>query len=385
MWSATKPSASGYFFDVAVDANENAFVAGYDLPTLQDDFDGVLCKYDSQGNVVWTTRIGDPLERDWAFAIDLDPWGNVLIAGITWGDFGGGTITSQDVMVAKYDPLGQFVWARQYDSTGDPEGGQAIVVDAAGSSYVAGYGQSGLNKWDADGNFQWHATLGPSNFSWYSGDDITIDSAGNIVVTGHVNANFNSARDALVAKFTSNGQRLWSTQIPGTLIEEALGVAVDDQNSVYLAIAASMSAANADSLIIKLDSDGNVVWQTNLALPTHDFAVSLTVRGDELLVAGMVSSDTGPQPYLASLSLDGQLLDFQTLNSISQPFSLAVKGNSAWIAGWNFENPAETNHGWLMRVTIPEPTSLGLLSVLASVVCLRPIPEELARRFTNGA
>ena len=379
LWTATIPSASGYSWDVAVDLDGNAFVAGFDLPTLTDSNDGFIRKYDPQGNVVWTTRIGALLEYDPAFAIDLDPHGNVLIAGITWGNFGGGTIANQDVLVAKYDPLGSLIWARQYDSPGDPEGGQAIAVDSAGASYVAGYGTSGITKWDADGIFQWHATLTPTNFAWTSGDDVTIDSAGNILVTGYINSQYAPVRDVLVAKFSPAGQRLWSTQIPGTLIEESLGVAVDAENNVYLATAASADFYESDSVVIKLDAAGNVVWKTNLGQTTDDFAVSLAVHCDELLVTGMVRRDSGlPQPYLAEFSLDGQLTHLETLDSVSMPFSLAVQGNSAWLAGQNFENSAQINNAWLVRVAIPEPS--GAVLAATCVMAIAATRRQTMRR-----
>ncbi|MBX3432384.1 MAG: PQQ-binding-like beta-propeller repeat protein [Pirellulales bacterium] len=372
LWTANMPSASGYAWEVAVDAAGNAFVAGYELPTLNGTRDGFLRKYDPQGNVLWSTSIGNPLEYDPAFGVALDPQGNVLIAGITWGHFGGGTLANQDVLVAKYDPLGELVWARQYDSPSAPEGGQAIAVDALGASYVASYGASGLTKWDADGNFQWHADLAPPSLLVTHGDDVTIDSAGNILVTGHVHGVFPNVRDALVAKFTPAGQRLWSLQIPGPLNEESLGVAVDDENAVYLATLASAGGGTGDSIVIKLDADGNVLWKTNLGQSAHDLARSIAVHRGQLLVAGsidgVINGVPGPQPYLAQLSLDGQLTSFERLNSLSAPASLAVLGNSAWLAGYSYENPQLAPNGWLVRLAIPEPSSAALAAMIVTAL-----------------
>ena len=78
------------------------------------------------------------------FAIAADAAGNSYITGNFFSpiaSFGGGiSLTNageNDVLVAKYDPSGNPLWARQVKGISD-DFGYGIAVDPAGNSYVSG-------------------------------------------------------------------------------------------------------------------------------------------------------------------------------------------------------------------------------------------------------
>ena len=129
--------------------------------------------------------------NDQGYAIAVDGTGNSYVTGLFGGTarFGEGdpnqtdltSAGSFDIFVAKYDPNGVLVWAKQADAD-FPRG---IAVDSAGNSYVTG-------------NFAGNATFGPGE-----GNETTLDSGGLF-------------QDIFVAKYNSNGTLAWAKKAGGT-------------------------------------------------------------------------------------------------------------------------------------------------------------------------
>ena len=150
-------------WDIAVDAAGNSFVTGlfagthvdfdpgpgvFNLTALSAVFnkrDGFVVKFDAAGTFVWANRIGGD-GSDGGQGIAVDAAGNSYVTGHFQGpadfDPGPGSVIltsagSQDIFVAKYDPVGNLSWALSAGSNFEDDG-QSIAADAEGSSYVTG-------------------------------------------------------------------------------------------------------------------------------------------------------------------------------------------------------------------------------------------------------
>lgn len=141
-----------------VDASGNVYITGRFTGTLDLDpgpgvanlssaggLDIFFAKYDAAGNYVWAKSVGGN-DNDGSAAIALDAWNNVYITGnfVGTADFdpGAGTVNlvsagGLDLFFAKYDPVGNFVWAR---STGGPGSdlSYSIALDVFGNVYMTG-------------------------------------------------------------------------------------------------------------------------------------------------------------------------------------------------------------------------------------------------------
>src|SRR5882672_6822469 len=135
---------------VAVDAAGNVLVTGYFTGTssigttnlvssgLGDIF---LAKYDPAGTFLWARQAGGSGD-DYGLAVATDPSGNVYLAGAfqNTATFSTTSLTSSrsnDVFIAKYGAAGNLVWARRAGGNGDEEA-NAIAVDRAGNVYITG-------------------------------------------------------------------------------------------------------------------------------------------------------------------------------------------------------------------------------------------------------
>lgn len=160
-----------------------------------------------------------------------------------------------------------------------------------------------LVKFNADQVVQWVANIGSSSDD--SGNGIAIDPSGNILITGAIRAsasffngngvigrtiNSQGGKDAFIAKYSTNGDLLWATNVGGTGDDEGYGIATDKNSNVYFtgsffdlqinfydAQTAGKSTplsprgktvANTDIVTAKFTSNGELRWAKEANSPT---------------------------------------------------------------------------------------------------------------------
>jgi len=181
-------------YAIAVDSSGNVYVTGLSEGDLGNERDYATIKYNSSGVEQWVARYNGPGNGyDEAYAIDVDSSGNVYVTGFSDGS---GTYPfNYDYATIKYNSSGVEQWVARYNCTGNGgDAAYAIALDSSGNVYVTGlsdgsgtypfnYGYATI-KYNSSGVQQWVARYnGPGN-----GDDyaraITVDSSGNVYVTG---------------------------------------------------------------------------------------------------------------------------------------------------------------------------------------------------------
>ena len=134
---------------IAVDNDGNAIVSGVFRGQVNlgartyasvggDDI--FLASFNSGGQLNWSQAFGGP-GRDNTFDLAVDGVGNIYLSG--WFsnavDFGNQTLRSRgatDMFVAKYDPGGSLIWARQFGGN-QGDGGNEISVTESGEIAVS--------------------------------------------------------------------------------------------------------------------------------------------------------------------------------------------------------------------------------------------------------
>jgi len=292
--------------DVVADANGNVYATGYYInDTIQfgnfqllnsGSADIYLVKFDPAGNVLNAFHISNS-GAEFGQGIALDGNGNLYITGhFTDSLFSIGAVVltsygEEDGFIAKYDTAGNFIWARNFGGINDDQA-MSLDVDLNGNCVVTGVFNSPLlnfggfqvlnpipstlnqyfiARYDASGNAIWGAAGGSSLGDF--GNAAAIDGSGNAYIAGALIPS--SDLQLFVSKYNSSGTLLWTQVATGNGNNRAYGMDVDNLGNVYIAgefrgttctiggqtlTNSGGSGLNSDLLLIKLDSNGTVIW-----------------------------------------------------------------------------------------------------------------------------
>jgi hypothetical protein len=134
--------------------------------------------------------------------------------------------------------------------------------------------------------------------------DALIDSEGNLVAVGVSNSDIEDlmwiSSDFYIVKLNSIGDLIWENKYGGTQLDIANSI-VETQDGGYLIAGMSHSNDNdfignygfGDGKIIKLDSDGNMIWSKNYGGSNQDEIKSIisNLDGTFILIGSTGSSD----------------------------------------------------------------------------------------------
>ncbi|RLG75572.1 MAG: hypothetical protein DRO23_03510 [Thermoprotei archaeon] len=149
--------------------------------------------------------------------------------------------------------------------------GYAIAADVFGDIVIAGTTYSfGINAPTSSNAFiaKIDGTTGSILWSiWFGGsgedtvNDIVTDGYGNIYVIGNTTSYSNGGWDGYILKIDTNGQVLWSRHWGSGYDESAEAVTIDNTDNVYVTgYVKGPTLYGNDIYVFKTDSDGNVLW-----------------------------------------------------------------------------------------------------------------------------
>lgn len=241
--------------EAATDTDGNVYLTGWTYGSLDGpkvgglyDTDAWMAKYDASGQLIWIRQLGTK-SYDEASGVAADAAGNVYLTGWTQGSLGGPKHSGggTDTWLAKYNANGDLIWIQQFGTERRDEA-RGIATDAAGNVYLAGdtgaalgsdyYGRRDpwVAKFDANGQRIWIQQFGGISYEQATG--VAADADGNVYLSGYTDGSLGGANrggnDAWVAKFDTDGHRLWTRQ-PGTAeTDTATDVATDAAGNAYL-------------------------------------------------------------------------------------------------------------------------------------------------------
>jgi alpha-tubulin suppressor-like RCC1 family protein len=243
---------SGYEEAAGIAASlEGVYVAGYtrggmEGQTSAGGHDIFLARLEEGGEKRWVRQFGTA-GNDYVTGIavnDVRPSEVALyVVGYTAGGLGGNASAGgMDAYVVRYGAQGERKWVRQW-GTGVGDYAQAVATDAAGNVYVAGYtlGAMGgqvsaggqdlfLASYDAAGGLRWVRQVGTDKNEQARG--VAVGADGSVYVAGYTfgglggNGNAGaSGSDIFLVKYDGEGRRKWVRQEGTDGTDVAQGVA----------------------------------------------------------------------------------------------------------------------------------------------------------------
>ena len=285
--------SSGYDcgYGVETDENNNVYITGnYNNKIL-------ISKYDQNLNLIWSKpEISTGGE---GLSITADSLGYVYVTGYTSGALDGNSNKGgYDIFISKYFDDGTLYWTKQPGTT-SADRGWDIAVSPSGDVIVTGDTEGSLDGntscgsldafltcYDSAGNRKWTKQFGTSTEDYGSG--ITVDSSGNIYLTGTTWGALKGqtnlgGKDYFIAKYSPEGDIIWLKQDGCSYEETALDIALDRYNNLFLTGASygsldgTINAGAFDIYFIKYDISGNHLWSKLLGGSSHE-------KGERLLL-----------------------------------------------------------------------------------------------------
>lgn len=291
----------------------------------------------TQVSVQWQQQLGSS-SNDESQDLAVDSNGNIYITGFTAGALQGTNAGSDDAWVAKYNSDGNILWSKQF-GTSRSEQATDIVVDGSGNSYLTGFtsgnlGDSSTNaggrdawvaKYDTDGNRVWIDQLGSLKDD--ESQSVALDNAGNVYITGFTEGDLAGdhpgAKDVWLAKYDKDGNLVWTKEFGSANNDLAYGITVDNANNLYLTgftngDLGGRETGKYDSWVAKYDLDGNNLWLETLNSDTQSYSRNVAVdsNGNVYLTGIEEEGDnTSFDAFLAKYSPEGSLVWKQQLAS----------------------------------------------------------------------
>jgi hypothetical protein len=256
--------------DIDVDASDDLVLAGAFNGTVNfgngamtsaGSLDAFLVKLaGASGDGIWSRRFGDANEQRGS-GVAVDAGGNVLFTARHEGatTFGGPVLMSAgafDVVVAKFDAVGNHSWSERYGDaeTQIPHG---LAVDALGNAYVTGQfggtidfggqvltgdgqGDVFVTKLSNVGNHVWSSAHGSADYD--AGMAVHVDAAGSVLVYGNASGPLDfggpvldaTLLDIFLTKLTSDGQHVWSRLYGGPNLQVPIALATAPSNHIVI-------------------------------------------------------------------------------------------------------------------------------------------------------
>jgi len=347
----------------------------------ENDF--FIAKYNSTGNEVWVKQGGgywdwgpvpnDDWLHDYIKCLNYDKSSNSLVA---FGNYAescilGNVITlstyseDEQMFIAKFDLNGNCQWAKNAGSANNDRP-WAMTLDNLGNIYVFGslfldghfgslpaFKGGNLAKLGPDGNCIWVKKIfdifwvGQFPPHWVIPVNIIgmVYSNGYLYLNGnHTQPNFTIDTIAIISpdyngqiltKFDTTGNIQWLKQFGGPTRSEMCGdIVADNENNIFIAgsFKEGMATIHNDTLysdaekemyIIKLNSDGEIVWvnqteSTGITIPLgmctgpKELYITGYFIGETLFNDSLIASSTNNDLFIANFDLDANLIDVIT-------------------------------------------------------------------------
>ncbi|WP_287155677.1 hypothetical protein, partial [Candidatus Solincola tengchongensis] len=226
-------------------------------------------------------------------------------------------------------------WDRGYSLAITADGGYLLAGDTDSSG--AGLCDVYLVKVDADGNRLWSETYGGSGYDWAYSVQETTD--GSFLLAGQTES-LGSPSGIYLLKTDAQGTLLWQKKVDLGGTSLANGVeAAPDGGYVLCGWVVRQGKKDMDACLVKVDRDGNVLWQRFFGGGGDDWwsSVKAVPGAGYVLAGGTTSRGSGKyDAYLVMTDEQGELLWERTFGGEGDDYAHGVcvlEGGGFALAG----------------------------------------------------
>lgn len=298
-WSGTYGGGGTEYGNASLCLTDGYLVSGYTTSSGSGSKDVYVVRLDTKGRELWSKTFGGP-SWDVGTALCESGEGNFYICGYTHS-FGKG---EEDIYLVKIDKNGNKLWSKTYggerldmaNSISLTEDGGLLIGATSGS--FSNNTDFYLIRIDKQGEEMWsktYAAEGPRGhaFDWCNAMAGTRD--GGAILTGYSDSQ--DVMDVHVIKTDAEGQVIW-TKTLGNKPFYDFGNAIHEMpdggyfiGGTTKSVVGTEKIYNNDIFLVRLDSEGNVLWEKSYGGPGEDWASAVTLNANgEVVIAGHTNS-----------------------------------------------------------------------------------------------
>jgi len=321
-----------WFTSVTYDSNDKAYIAvGYsfwdsfgtgdwDGIVNKGELDAIIVKYDTDFNIIWKKHFGGTYSTVFnSVTYDSSANNYVVVGHVSENSFGTGDWTGItgngdfDAIIIKYDADGNVLSKKNFGGIAEDIFGN-ITYDSSDNTYVvAGYsyeasfgtgdwvgatskGEYGdcdatIVKFDANLNVLWKNNFGGNSQDYFN--SVTCDSSDHsyvVVGYGYIDSGdwtgitSQGYFDAVMVKYDTDGNMLWKKHFGGIELDVFSSVTYDPNENAYVTVGYSdpssfetgdladvVGKGDFDATIVKFDTNGNVLDKNNFGGGNEDY------------------------------------------------------------------------------------------------------------------
>lgn len=302
------------------------------------DADAIIVKYDNNGNILWNRNYGGSLyDVFYSVTVVSDGFVAIGVSGSADGDIEGKNMGSNDGIIAKYDNDGNLVWNHNFGgSSMDMLRSVAAVengVIVTGLAYSNDYNLEGMNKgnsdavivkYDNEGNIIWNKNYGGSEIDDFYNVKFCDDG---YVAVGHSVSNDQDVEgmnkglaDGIIVKYDYDGNVIFKQNFGGSEYD----VIVDIEKVIdgYLIVGVSMSEdqdmqgkiakGSYDCMIAKYDLNFNLLWSNNFGGSGYEYFQSVCTILNSYIAVGFTPSSDYDLEGIARGERDGIIVRYSS-------------------------------------------------------------------------
>lgn len=289
----------------------------------------------NNGNIIFHNNYSGPDQNstsakdDRGYSIVECPNGDFVIAGVT-----GTSVGNSDVYLLRIGSNGLFKWEQTYHHWDNERcfSPHSLVLCSDNGFAIAGYSYSAamsndvwLIRTDPFGNEIWNKTYGVSS-GYERPESLVQCDDGGFGIMANTQSFGAGGTDGWFIRTDAMGDQIWNQTYGGT--EEdgfTKALLMSDGGFTLMGSTHSFDIGNGDAWIIRIDSDGEVLWEETIGDPYGNGVASFLYLGNNTYVA------TGSTYSIGSMYQDLWVFKFQVIVEESTSPSNGISGAYIWL------------------------------------------------------